>query len=108
MKKIGEKDMGLCLISTKEIWEYRRKWNAMVIDLRDSKDYRQWHIPGARNVPVEELEAFMEQMPKNRLLIFYCQYGNTSIQEGCRYVKRGYRICSVAGGLEAYSQQNHD
>lgn len=97
--------MGLCLISTKEISEYRRRWNAMVIDLRDPKDYRQWHIPGARNVPVEELEAFMEQVSKSRLVIFYCQYGNTSIQEGCRYVKRGYRICSVAGGIDAYRRK---
>ena len=97
--------MGLCLISTKEISEYRRRWNAMVIDLRDPKDYRQWHIPGARNVPAEELETFMAQIPKNRLVIFYCQYGNTRIQEGCRYVKRGYRICSVAGGIDVYRRK---
>lgn len=44
--------MGLCLISAKEIETYRRRWNAYLIDLRDPEDYRQWHIPGARNVPV--------------------------------------------------------
>ena len=49
--------MGLCLISAKEIETYRRRWNAYLIDLRDPEDYSQWHIPGARNVPVEELEA---------------------------------------------------
>ena len=94
--------MGLCLISSKEISEYRRRWNAMLVDLRNPKAYRQWHIPEAQNVPLEELELFMEQVPKSRLVIFYCQYCNTSIQEGCRYVKRGYRICSVAGGIDAY------
>ena len=94
--------MGLCLISAKEIGEYRRRWHALVIDLRDYDDYRQWHIPGAQNVPVEELESFMKEIPYSRMVIFYCEYGNTSIQEGCRYVKRGYRICSVAGGIDAY------
>lgn len=84
--------MGLCLISAKEIETYRRRWNAYLIDLRDPEDYRQWHIPGARNVPVEELKAFMEHASKERLLIFYCQHGNASVQEGCRYVKRGFRI----------------
>lgn len=84
--------MGLCLISAKEIETYRRRWNAYLIDLRDPEDYRQWHIPGARNVPVEELEAFMEHASKERLLIFYCQHGNASVQEGCRYVKRGFRL----------------
>ena len=53
-------------------------------------------------LPVEELEAFMEHASKERLLIFYCQHGNASVQEGCRYVKRGFRICSVAGGMDAY------
>ena len=72
--------MGLCLISSKEISEYRRRWNAMLVDLRNPKAYRQWHIPEAQNVPLEELELFMEQVPKSRLVIFYCQYGNTSIQ----------------------------
>ncbi len=94
--------MGLCLISAKEIGKYRRRWNALVIDLREHTDYRQWHIPGAQNVPVEELETFMREIPHSRMVIFYCEYGNTSIQEGCRYVKRGYRICSVAGGIDAY------
>ncbi len=46
--------MGLCLISSKEISEYRRRWNAMLIDLRNPKAYRQWHIPEAQNVPLEE------------------------------------------------------
>ena len=52
--------MGLCLISAKEIDTYRRRRNALLLDLREPEDYRQWHIPGARNVPVEELEMFME------------------------------------------------
>ena len=84
--------MGLCLISAKEIETYRRRWNAYLIDLRDPEDYRQWHIPGARNVPVEELEAFMEHASNGAVLIFYCQHGNASVQEGCRYVKRDFEF----------------
>ena len=45
--------MGLCLISSKEISEYRRRWNAMLVELRNPKAYRQWHIPEAQNVPLE-------------------------------------------------------
>lgn len=105
IESVGEQNMGLSLISTKEIGEYRLKRNAMLIDLREPDAYRRWHFPGAQNVPIEELEAFMEQIPKNRLLVFYCQYGNTSIQEGCRYVKRGYHICSVVGGVDAYRRE---
>ena len=61
--------MGLCLISSKEISEYRRRWNAMLVDLRNPKAYRQWHIPEAQNVPLEELELFMEQVPKMQKLL---------------------------------------
>ena len=63
--------MGLCLISAKEIETYRRRWNAYLIDLRDPEDYRQWHIPGARNVPVEELEAFIGTRIKGAVVEFF-------------------------------------
>ena len=33
--------MGLCLISAKEIETYRRRRNALLIDLREPEDYRQ-------------------------------------------------------------------
>ena len=75
-----------------------------VIDKMFSGGARSFSVFPLRVVylPVEELEAFMEHASKERLLIFYCQHGNASVQEGCRYVKRGFRICSVAGGMDAY------
>ena len=63
--------MGLCLISAKEIETYRRRWNAYLIDLRDPEDYRQWHIPGARNVPVGSWRHFMEHASKERFVDFF-------------------------------------
>ena len=96
--------MGLCIIGAKDVKEYQIRKQALVIDLRDPKDYMRFHIEGAINVPAAELEQFMEKISKKQMLVFYCQHGSQSFQEGKKYVRRGYQICSLAGGVLAYRQ----
>lgn len=96
--------MGLCIIGAKDIEEYQKRKDARLLDLRDPTEYRRFHIPGACNVPVEKLEAYMKDASKTQLYIFYCQHGSLSFQEGKRYVRAGYKICTLAGGMLAYCQ----
>jgi rhodanese-related sulfurtransferase len=45
----------------------------VVIDVRQPEDYRQGHIPGAINLPVQEIEAGNYQnLPRDKRLISYC------------------------------------
>ncbi|MCA9049713.1 MAG: rhodanese-like domain-containing protein [Planctomycetaceae bacterium] len=50
---------------------------ARLIDVRYSRDYEEAHIPGARSIPVDSglgsLEAKMEGVPRDVVLILYCQ-----------------------------------
>lgn len=94
--------MELCIIGAKDISVYVRKREAILVDLRNEDDYRDFHIRGAISVLAKHLSCFMKRSDKNRLYIFYCQHGSQSIQEGRIYARRGYRICSVAGGIEGY------
>ena len=99
--------MGLCIIGARDIKDYQLRKNAILIDLRDSEEYMRFHINGAVNVPVEELEQYMKRASRNRNYIFCCQHGSLSLQEGKRYVRKGYQICSLAGGVLAYRQTFH-
>lgn len=96
--------MGLCIIGARDIRDYQNRRGAVVIDLRNPEEFVQFHIRGAVNVPVEKLEQYMKSAPRNRIFIFCCQHGNQSIQEGKRYVREGYQIYSLAGGMYAYRQ----
>src|SRR5690606_16596961 len=50
---------------------------AVVIDLSEAKAFAEGHIIGAKNVPMEELEAKLPGMVKNKAatLIFVCPNG---------------------------------
>lgn len=96
--------MGLCIIGAKDVSTYVKYKDAILVDLRDEDDYRMYHITGAINIPAEQLQRFMKHTDKNRIHIFYCQHGSLSFQAGKKYVKEGYKICSLAGGIDSYHE----
>lgn len=96
--------MGLCIIGARDVKNYQIGKKAILIDLRDREEYQRFHINGAINVPVEKLERYMKSVSRRQYVIFCCQHGSMSLQEGKKYVREGYQICSLAGGISAYRQ----
>lgn len=53
--------------------------NAMLIDLRDTKDYREGHISGSRNIPYSSLSNHIEELQTaGRPLVFICNLGQVA------------------------------
>lgn len=78
------------------------KEDMMVIDLRNRPSYEKCHIQGAVNIPFDELEKKMGELPKDRPLVFYCSRGGQSMR-ACRYLANlGYRAVNVANGITFY------
>lgn len=70
-------------ISSAELREYLQKHHErefVLIDVRQSEEYMAGHIPGARLIPLNELEAYAEEVKQfaGRRLIFYCRSGGRS------------------------------
>lgn len=94
--------MSFDTIKTNDIVNYIGKPNVMIIDLRDPKDFYRGHIPTAINIPYEDLEEKKYFLPRNSLIIFYCDRGNISLLAARDLMKDGYNIKSLYGGLRAY------
>lgn len=49
----------------------------MLIDVRPEEDFKQGHIPGAINMPHENIEAYLSELNihKDKPIIVYCQSG---------------------------------
>lgn len=99
--------MELCMVSAEEIPWYVRQQDAVLVDLRSREDYQEFHIVGSINIPLEQLPHYMHRSDKSRLHIFCCQYGSMSIYEGRKYLRQGYRICSLAGGVDGYRERGY-
>ena len=50
----------------------------LLIDVRQPSEYERGHIPGARLMPLAEVESRLFALPADRDLIFYCRNGGRS------------------------------
>lgn len=74
--------------------------NAQVIDVRNRAEFKGGHIPGAKNIPVEEITVRAEkEMPLEESYILYCHsgYRSTLAMETLRL--KGYQHLYNLGGI---------
>lgn len=71
---------------------------AYVIDVRESREYRPGHVPGAQNMPLSLLPVRMSELPKDRPIYVICQAGGRSAQATALLRGVGIDATSVAGG----------
>ena len=46
--------------------------DVVIVDVLGHRSYQQKHLPTSVSVPVGELENRHQELPKNKLIIFYC------------------------------------
>ena len=51
----------------------------VLVDVRQPEEYRARHIPGARLVPLGELEARHGELEKDKKIVTYCRSGHRSM-----------------------------
>ena len=79
--------------------------DALVIDVRESNEYVDGHLPESRNVPFSQLEGRVSDLASNKEapLILVCQTGGRS-GDACKTLeKMGYtRAHNLSGGIAAW------
>lgn len=73
-----------------------------LIDLRGREAYEKGHLQGAVNIPFDELEERLGELPAGIPLVFYCVRGSQSMLACNHLCDRGYQVVNAAGGLNAY------
>lgn len=97
-------------IRPEDIFRYRGSGKCILVDVREQEEYLRGHIPGAVNVPYEELQDRIQEMRElTRFgttsevpVIFYCERGNTSLLAARDLYKAGFSVINVHGGLVNY------
>lgn len=88
-------------IPAAELLERAKKGLVTVLDVRPAEEYAAGHIPGAINVPVDKLEAFLSRLPKRKEVVAYCRgpYCLMSFEAVEKLRKRGLRARRLENGL---------
>ena len=75
--------------------------NYIILDVRRPDEYAEGHIPGAINVPNEEIGTteIAELPDKSQLILVYCRSGRRSKEASEKLVKLGYTNIVEFGGI---------
>lgn len=60
-------------IGRTELVERSRDGRVTILDVRPSDEYNSGHIPGALNIPSDELTRHLEALPRDQEVIAYCR-----------------------------------
>jgi NADPH-dependent 2,4-dienoyl-CoA reductase/sulfur reductase-like enzyme/rhodanese-related sulfurtransferase len=73
-----------------------------LLDVRTPQEFAAGHIPGAVNVPVDDLRSRLGELPSNRLIAAYCQVGQRGYIATRILRQAGFDAANVGGGYTTY------
>ena len=76
--------------------------NSVVIDVRSRKEFSEWHIPSAYNIPLNNIKEEIQRVVPNKEkeIIVYCQTGTRSMKAAQILDKLGHKnVKNLDGGL---------
>ena len=87
----------------KGLKEYAETKNAVLLDVRTPQEYREGHIPGSINVPLQTIDKVTSITEnKDTALFVYCYSGARSRQATAMLQHMGYTNVQNIGGIAAY------
>jgi NADPH-dependent 2,4-dienoyl-CoA reductase/sulfur reductase-like enzyme/rhodanese-related sulfurtransferase len=75
-----------------------------ILDVRSPGEFARGSIPGAVNIPIEELRDRLHELPKNEKIACYCQVGQRGYLASRLLSQKGYDVANLSGGYTTYGQ----
>ena len=70
-----------------------------IVDVRSEKAYNNGHIPTAKSFPYGQIKDHLNEIPKDKYLIMYCNVGATVKMTSKILKKEGYKRWINWGGI---------
>lgn len=85
----------------------RRDAGAFILDVREPDEWNEYHIPGATLISLGDLEARVNEVPRDKEVVVVCRSGNRSQAGRDILANAGFtRVTSMAGGLKEWAAAN--
>ena len=86
------------------VTDYQNTPEALLLDVRTPLEYREGHIPGSKNVPLQTIDKIDDVADNKAVPLFvYCRSGARSSQAAAQLQHMGYTNVTNIGGIAAYS-----
>jgi rhodanese-related sulfurtransferase len=78
---------------------------AVLVDVRETTEYEQEHIPGSVLVPLSVFDPERFPWITNKKLVFHCAVGKRSAAAAKQLMKEGHpQLYNLAGGIQAWKE----
>ena len=84
-------------------WQALAETNAQVVDVRSRAEFAGGHIPGATNVPLEELRGRLDELSKERPLWVVCAVGQRAYYANRVLLQSGFDVRILSGGMKTWA-----
>lgn len=73
--------------------------DAYIIDVREAEELAQARVDGAHHIPLGELVARLDEVPRDRTVFVMCHVGGRSAQAVAYLEQQGVDAVNVDGGI---------
>jgi phage shock protein E len=98
----------LALMTQEQLLEHQSQHpeHLFVLDVRTPEEFAEGHVPGAVNVPHDQIAARLDQVPKDKDVVLYCRSGRRAGLAAELLAANGYtRLSHLEGDMPAWVER---
>ena len=95
-------------VSAAQATQMINKENAVVLDIREKKEFTTGHLANALNIPYSTLASNLNELEayKAQPIILVCKTGQTVGIAGKMLREKGFNVVRLSGGMMDWNNQN--
>ena len=96
-------------ISAEKVYKIiSEKKDYLILDVRTEEEFDGEHLESATLIPVDELEARLGELPKDKPIIVYCMSGRRSTKASEILLKSHFSpVYNMTGGIEEWLEKKY-
>ena len=76
--------------------------STVLLDVRQDEERAKGFIPGSIHIPLNQLRSRMDELPRDREIVVYCQSGQRSYYAARILTQHGYRVRNLTGSYRTW------
>ena len=77
----------------------------LVLDVRSAEEFATGHVPGARNVPYDQVGARLAELGAPREVVVYCERGPRAAKAAAVLRDAGFAVKHLSGDMSGWRAQ---
>lgn len=106
-KRAGKELDSIRSVPASMLAQQMKKEKTTIIDVRKESEYQAEHVEGAINTPLDYLNDYLTQIPKDETVFLHCAGGYRSMIAASILKSRGWNnLIDIDGGFKAIAETN--